>query len=66
VLGYLLREEDNVCSGKGKGGPSPTEALQNLRKPMPLGHKIRLIARNNWIKLRTQSECCGNYGEPGC
>ena len=55
-----------MCSEKGQGSPSPTEALENLRKPKPLSRKIKLIARNNLIKLRTQSECCGNYGEPGC
>jgi hypothetical protein len=55
-----------MCSEKGQGGPSPSEGLENLRKPMPLDRKIKLIFRNNWIKLRTQSECCGNYGEPGC
>jgi hypothetical protein len=45
---------------------SPSEALQNLRQPMPLGRKLRLFFRNNWIKIRTGSGCCGNYGEPGC
>ncbi len=29
-------------------------------------HKLRLYARNNWIKVRTRSSCCGNHGEPGC
>ncbi len=28
--------------------------------------KLRLYARNNWIKIRTRSGCCGNHGEPGC
>jgi hypothetical protein len=56
----------NVCSEKGQGGPSPAEGLENLKKPMPFGRKLKLIARNNWIKLRTRSDCCGNYGEPGC
>jgi hypothetical protein len=28
--------------------------------------KLRLALRNNWIKIRTRSECCGNLGEPGC
>ena len=32
----------------------------------PLGKKLRLYARNNWIKIRTLSLCCGNHGEPGC
>jgi hypothetical protein len=43
-----------------------SQSIQNLRQPMPLGRKIKLILRNNWIKLRTRSSCCGNYGEPGC
>jgi hypothetical protein len=32
----------------------------------PLPTKIALAIRNNWIKLRTGSECCGHPGEPGC
>lgn len=28
--------------------------------------KLRLLARNYWIKIRTLSLCCGNHGEPGC
>jgi hypothetical protein len=42
------------------------ESLENLRKPMPIGRKLRTFVRNNWIKIRTGSACCGNYGEPGC
>jgi hypothetical protein len=42
------------------------EALENLRQPGPLLHKLRLFIRNNWIKARTRSACCGHYGEPGC
>ncbi len=42
------------------------EALKNLRQPGSLGHKLRLFIRNNWIKVRTRSACCGHYGEPGC
>jgi hypothetical protein len=32
----------------------------------PLGEKLRLAARNTWTKIRTRSDCCGHYGEPGC
>ena len=32
----------------------------------PFHTKLRLYARNNWIKLRTFSMCCGNHGQPGC
>ena len=33
---------------------------------LPLFEKIRLAAKNNAIKLRRGSTCCGNHGEPGC
>lgn len=46
--------------------PSLSDTLENLRQPMPLDRKIHLFLRNNWIKLRTGSPCCGNHGEPGC
>ena len=28
--------------------------------------KTRLAIKNQLIKARTLSDCCGNYGEPGC
>jgi len=28
--------------------------------------KVRLALANSWRKVRTRSDCCGNYGEPGC
>lgn len=28
--------------------------------------KVRMAASNNWRKLRTRSDCCGNDGQPGC
>ena len=43
-----------------------SEGAQNMRQPMPLARKIKLVLRNNAIKLRTGSTCCGNHGEPGC
>jgi hypothetical protein len=45
---------------------TPSEYFQNMRQPMPLARKIKLVLRNNAIKVRTGSTCCGNYGEPGC
>lgn len=42
------------------------EARENLSHPMPLGRKLHLFLRNNWIKIRTGSSCCGNHGQPGC
>ncbi len=32
----------------------------------PFGTKLSMLLRNNWRKLRSQSNCCGNDGEPGC
>jgi hypothetical protein len=53
-----------MCSDKPRGTPS--EALQNMQQPMPLGRKVRLALRNTLRKIETRSDCCGNYGEPGC
>ncbi len=46
--------------------PSLRAVFSNLGAPMPLGRKVQRIFANNWIKIRTRSNCCGNYGEPGC
>ncbi len=46
--------------------PSPKDFLANLRIRMPWGDKIRLIIRNNFIKIKTRQNCCGHPGEPGC
>jgi len=32
----------------------------------PFHVKLGLAVRNNWIKARTGSSCCGNHGQPGC
>jgi hypothetical protein len=53
-----------MCAEKRRG--TVRETLDNLRQPLPLHRRLRLFVRNNWIKLRTRSDCCGNYGEPGC
>ncbi len=40
--------------------------LTNWSQPMPLGRKLRLLFRNNWIKITKRQGCCGHPGEPGC
>ena len=40
--------------------------LANLREPMPLPRKLRLVARNYLLRLRHLQNCCGHPGEPGC
>jgi hypothetical protein len=46
--------------------PSLKSVFSNMRAPMPLSRKIERVVVNNWIKLRTLSDCCGHQGEPGC
>ena len=38
----------------------------NLRVPMLLKRKLRLVVSNNLFKIRRMRGCCGNYGDPGC
>jgi hypothetical protein len=52
-----------MCAG---AGPDGSAWIRNLRKPMPLGRKLRLVARNTWIKISRLQSCCGHHGEPGC
>lgn len=54
-----------MCAGK-KIRPSPRAFFTNLTGPRPWTEKIRLLARNNWIKLINLQNCCGHLGEPGC
>lgn len=44
----------------------PAKWIVNLRKPMPLAQKLRLVRRNVWIRVVRHSTCCGHPGEPGC
>jgi hypothetical protein len=46
--------------------PSFSAFFTNLQAPMPWRRKLALLARNNWIKVRTGGTCCGHQGEPGC
>jgi hypothetical protein len=44
----------------------PRALINNLRQPMPLWHKLRLLLGNTLIKIKTRRSCCGHYGQPGC
>ena len=47
--------------------PSIKAAFSNFTTyDAPLLTKLRLAFRNNWFKIRTHSNCCGNHGQPGC
>lgn len=49
-----------------KTRPSPRAFFTNLAGPEPLTRKLRLLLRNNWLKLKYLQNCCGHPGEPGC
>ncbi len=46
--------------------PSPSAFWRNIRQPMPLGKKMRLIIRNLWRRIALRHNCCDHPGEPGC
>jgi hypothetical protein len=48
------------------GRNSPRKYVHNLAQPMPLGTKLRYIARNLWIRASRLQDCCGHPGQPGC
>jgi hypothetical protein len=53
--------------GDGHPTPSLRSVFTNWRTyDAPFHVKLRLALRNTLIKIRTRSDCCGNYGEPGC
>ena len=46
---------------------SMRDAMTNWQQSdLPFLSKAGLAMRNNFIKLRTRRNCCGNYGQPGC
>ncbi len=52
-----------MCEEKG---PDIKAFARNMRVSMPFFRKLRLIVRNNALKLFSMSTCCGHSGEPGC
>ena len=54
-----------MCSNQDEG-PVPNAFMRNLRQPMPLAEKLRLVLRNSAIKFTRMQTCCGHPGEPGC
>jgi hypothetical protein len=46
--------------------PNLRATFSNLAAPMPLRQKLKSLLANNWTKIRTRSNCCGNHGQPGC
>ncbi len=48
------------------GKTSIKSFFSNMQVDMPFITKVRLAVKNNMIKIRTGSKCCGHPGEPGC
>lgn len=45
----------------------PRHLVNNWRNSdLPFLEKLALLTKNNAIKLKNRSDCCGNHGEPGC
>jgi len=42
------------------------EFWTNMQAPYPWHVKLKMLIRNNAIKLATHQTCCGHTGEPGC
>ena len=40
--------------------------ISNLRVRMLWREKLRLLLKNNLLKLKQFQNCCGHPGEPGC
>jgi hypothetical protein len=68
----VLDRSETMCNTEdhhdnGNRGYSLRGFFSNWRTYQgPLHVKLRLALRNNWIKFRTLSDCCGNDGQPGC
>ena len=61
-----------MCAGVKHRHPSGgwsvglRNALTHWDQPLPFHMKVVKTARNLWIRVATQSTCCGHDGEPGC
>jgi len=58
-----------MCGGeqREREGLSASSYWRNLRQPMPLGAKLKLLARNASRRFFPRpATCCDRPGEPGC
>lgn len=46
--------------------PEVRAFFTNLAGPEPWLTKLKLLFRNNWLKLKNRQNCCGHLGKPGC
>lgn len=58
---------ETACYGHDMPRPDPRSYFGNFsNSDLPLLEKLRLVAKNNAIKIKNGTTCCGNHGEPGC
>jgi hypothetical protein len=56
-----------ACYRRTMPRPNPRDYFANFSSSdLPLLEKLRLVAKNNAIKIKNGTSCCGNHGEPGC
>ncbi|GEM_PF-369162 len=46
--------------------PTVRAFFTNMSVSMPAGRKLKLVLRNQSIKIFRRRNCCGHPGEPGC
>lgn len=62
-----MSDDDRSQRSERPQRPSFGAVLTNWREyDAPFLAKLRMAASNNWRKLRTRRDCCGNDGQPGC
>lgn len=60
-------EKEAAPGGRRPARPSLAAFLANQRNAgLPWPRTLALIAANNWRKMRSGRNCCGNLGQPGC
>ena len=64
----MCRNDENPPGGgQPRARPSPADFAANLRNTgLPWHRVLAQAAANNWRKLRTGRNCCGNLGQAGC
>lgn len=56
-----------MSSGHHPNRPSVGQWLTNWNEyDGAWPEKVRLLMKNNWLRVRHLQNCCGNDGEPGC
>ena len=55
-----------MASSSQQPSGSFNEFLRGMRQPGSLPWKAQRFVANMMIRIRRRSDCCGNYGEPGC